>query len=390
MSVYRPKGSRFFVYDFERGGRRFSGSTRCSEKRAAERVEEGLIRDAERKAELKADIDAQGKGERPMTLEVATARYFDEVGRHHAAPKTTKKDLTRAALWFGPGRRLDDIRHEEVTRWVAARRGEYAWGRSEKKDEKHAEPKLLSNARVNRSTVDLLRKVFTRARDAWELTFPREPKWRKLRLPETGELVRELRQDDETRLVERLPAGYRDLWRFALASGQRLAECFLDWSQVDLAASQITVTKKGGKLHTFPISRKMKAILSAQPGDHKAGPIFWYVCRRAKRGGKGKTDLKVGQLYPVTYEGMKTAWKRAAKKLNLGLRFHDMRHTAATRLLRKSGNLKHAQKLLGHADIRTTAKFYAHVTVEDLRQAMDAESPMESPIIDTAKDRKAQ
>ena len=41
-------------------------------------------------------------------------------------------------------------------------------------------------------------------------------------------------------------------------------------------------------------------------------------------------------------------------------------------------------------DIKTTAKFYAHVTIDDLRQAMDAESPMASPIADGSKERKAQ
>jgi site-specific recombinase XerD len=67
-----------------------------------------------------------------------------------------------------------------------------------------------------------------------------------------------------------------------------------------------------------------------------------------------------------------------------------MRHTAATRLLSKSGNLKHVQTLLGHTDIKTTARFYAHVTVEDLRRALDAESPMTSPISEGSETRKAQ
>ncbi|EHS52593.1 integrase family protein [Rhizobium sp. PDO1-076] len=39
-------------------------------------------------------------------------------------------------------------------------------------------------------------------------------------------------------------------------------------------------------------------------------------------------------------------------------RFHDTRHTTATRILRAS-NLKVTQRLLGHADIATTTK-YAH------------------------------
>jgi integrase len=112
-----------------------------------------------------------------------------------------------------------------------------------------------------------------------------------------------------------------------------------------LVAGMITITKKGGKLHVFPISREMRAILSAQPGN-RVGPVFWYVCRRAS------IKRRVGSHYPVTYEGMKTAWRRTAKRLNIALRFHDMRHTAATRLLRRSGNLKFAQQLVACANVR--------------------------------------
>ncbi len=59
-------------------------------------------------------------------------------------------------------------------------------------------------------------------------------------------------------------------------------------------------------------------------------------------------------------------------------RFHDTRHTAATRILRVS-NLRVAQKLLGHEDIKTTTK-YAHAMVEDIRNGLDAMSPTESAL----------
>jgi Phage integrase family len=38
---------------------------------------------------------------------------------------------------------------------------------------------------------------------------------------------------------------------------------------------------------------------------------------------------------------------------------HEARHTAITDFLRRSGNLKLAQMLAGHADIGTTANIYA-------------------------------
>jgi site-specific recombinase XerC len=55
----------------------------------------------------------------------------------------------------------------------------------------------------------------------------------------------------------------------------------------------------------------------------------------------------------------------------LDYRFHDNRHTAATSILRATGNLKAVQKLLRHSDVSTTAK-YAHALIDDVRDAMEA------------------
>lgn len=81
-----------------------------------------------------------------------------------------------------------------------------------------------------------------------------------------------------------------------------------------------------------------------------------------------------GERYPITYEGLKTAWRRhGARKAGIeDFRLHDMRHTAAIRLGRKA-NIKVVQKLLRHTDIATTAK-YMHVFDEDVRAAMEAET----------------
>jgi site-specific recombinase XerD len=48
------------------------------------------------------------------------------------------------------------------------------------------------------------------------------------------------------------------------------------------------------------------------------------------------------------------------------LAMHEARHTAITEFVRKTGNLKLAQMLAGHADIGTTANIYAHLDTTDL------------------------
>jgi len=50
---------------------------------------------------------------------------------------------------------------------------------------------------------------------------------------------------------------------------------------------------------------------------------------------------------------------------------HALRHTAATKLMRRTGNAKLVQKYLGHSDVATTLRFYVDVFPEDLKQAAE-------------------
>jgi integrase len=49
--------------------------------------------------------------------------------------------------------------------------------------------------------------------------------------------------------------------------------------------------------------------------------------------------------------------------------FHTFRHSAASFLNEQTGNLKLAQRFLGHADISTTANIYTHTSSESERDA---------------------
>ena len=71
-------------------------------RRAAERAEEGLILDAERKANLAKQAIAQARGEGPMTVAMAAARFFNEVGQHHAPLKPRSGIWTGLSIGSGP------------------------------------------------------------------------------------------------------------------------------------------------------------------------------------------------------------------------------------------------------------------------------------------------
>lgn len=50
------------------------------------------------------------------------------------------------------------------------------------------------------------------------------------------------------------------------------------------------------------------------------------------------------------------------------VRFHDLRHSCATFLLHSNTNMKNIQEWLGHSNFNTTAKFYAHVDINDKKR----------------------
>jgi site-specific recombinase XerD len=80
-----------------------------------------------------------------------------------------------------------------------------------------------------------------------------------------------------------------------------------------------------------------------------------------------------GERRPITDGGFKTHWRRYVRDAGIAedFRRHDTRHTAGTRYVRATGNLKGAQRLLGHTRIETTTR-YAHVLLEDIRAGQEA------------------
>jgi integrase len=161
---------------------------------------------------------------------------------------------------------------------------------------------------------------------------------------------------------------------FALMTGLRRAETLLRWSSVNWQAKTITTVGKGGRTVATPITSAVAAILEPLKGHHDEF-VFTYVAKRT-RGGQVR-----GNRYPITYEGSKTEWQRLRTRAGLqDFRFHDLRHTTATRLLRETKSLKLVQHALNHRDIATTAR-YAHVLDSEVADALQrlAESRKKSP-----------
>lgn len=112
-----------------------------------------------------------------------------------------------------------------------------------------------------------------------------------------------------------------------------------------------------------PITDALAAILEPLKGHHPTA-VFTYVCRRPKKG-----HWK-GERLPLTYAGAKSEWQAMRKRADVkGFRFHDVRHDFATKLLRRTGNLKLVSRALNHSDVKTTMR-YAHVLDGEIADAL--------------------
>lgn len=355
MSLYKSFKSPFYQYDFVINGRRFHGSTKVRNRKEAEII----LRELKRKA--KSDVEeAKRSGNGPLTLDIAAGRYWLEKGQHHRGSKDTWSNLNRLLEFFGPHRRLDEITDADVAALVAWRKSQDAKGRK----------KQVSNSTVNRSTTMMLKALFTRAKTVWRYNFPQEPCWREHMLSEPTERVRELHDYENDALEGAIRDDYAPWLEFARITGLRLAETLIRWSDVNWEAGQIRTLGKGGRYVTTPITDEVRAILEPLRGHHPEF-VFTYVCVKPRKGvAKGQARIK-GKRYPITYSGAKMAWRRAREKAAVtDLRFHDLRHDVATKLLRATGDLKLVQRTLNHSDIKVTAR-YAHVLDQDVAEALN-------------------
>ena len=141
-----------------------------------------------------------------------------------------------------------------------------------------------------------------------------------------------------------------------------------------------------------PLTQDMLVILANQP---KVGPfVFTYVALRTKPAfvdklGRKHPARKTGERYPITKTVIRRPWAAALAEAGVdAFRFHDLRHTRGTRILRATGNLKAAQRALAHRSINSTLR-YAHATDDDVRQALEASESRTIPEATNAAAKKA-
>jgi integrase len=269
-------------------------------------------------------------------------------GQHHKPDTGTLRSLEWLTREIGEATPLSEINGSLVGRLVAKRRADG-----------------VGPATVNRTMTEALRRVLNRAK-LWGETLP-VIEWRKFMLAEPKERVRELRSDEEAALFAALRLDYHPIVRFALLTGCRIAECvWLTWADVDWGGRVIWINGKGDKRASVPMPPSVRELLWPLQGHHPSA-VFTYVVRHPALGR--------GERRPIAYEGLVT--EIATARSRAGIRdfsFHDLRHTAATRVLRATGNLNTVKRMLRHENIKTTVK-YAHSQHDEGRGCRGSRSP---------------
>ncbi len=133
--------------------------------------------------------------------------------------------------------------------------------------------------------------------------------------------------------------------RISLRKGEIIS---LKWSNVDFDNGIILLkytNTKNKKSRRIPINSKPRQLLLEQ---------------KLKSGGSEYVFLSSQGTPYKRHDSLNGAFERACKMSNVtGLRFHDFRHEAATRMIEKGVSIIAVNKSLGHADSKTTMR-YAH------------------------------
>lgn len=169
---------------------------------------------------------------------------------------------------------------------------------------------------------------------------------------------RYLSLEEAQRLMERLRKSGRAealALRLLLLTGARKSEILkARWEHVNIEQRLLTIPlSKSGKPRHIVLSDAAIAVIRSIP---QINGSQWLFPGHAQ--GKPLSDLYL-------------FWNKIRKELGLrDVRIHDLRHTFASFLVNSGHSLYEVQKMLGHADPRTTMR-YAHLGQEALLAAAE-------------------
>lgn len=155
----------------------------------------------------------------------------------------------------------------------------------------------------------------------------------------------------------------------ALNTGMRYREVLsLRWTDVDLSARRVVIRHsktKAGTGRVIPLNDHSLAVLEFLNGRFPDQQPSHYLFASERYGVTG--DFASAHAYAADptkpIKSLKEAWERAKKVAGVICRFHDLRHTAATRMLEGGSPLLVVASILGWSPSTAArmAKRYCHI-----------------------------
>jgi len=335
MGLYKRKDSNVWWMSFTANGKSYRISTDTTDKKLADKI----------LAKVKTLI-TEGKW---FEVDVARSHSFDELMERYSREVITTKavrtqetnriQLSHLLSFFG-GLTLDKITPESISQYRFKR-----ISKGVKLQTVKYELVLLSHA-------------FNFAQREWQWVRSNPMKF--IKMPrQDNQIERWLTYEEQERLLPCCEDWLKQIVLFALNTGLRMNEIFeLTWKNVDMARKTVTVMEsKNKEKRTLPLNDNAVDILKTVLSESKVLNVEGYIFTL-----KGRKLIKQQLQY---------YFNKAVKQAKIAhFRFHDTRHTFATRLVQEGVDLYKVSKLLGHKDIKTTQR-YAHHYPESLRSAVD-------------------
>jgi len=169
----------------------------------------------------------------------------------------------------------------------------------------------------------------------------------------TSDIGREVSDEELQLLINHSPKVLKFQIEIAVNTGMRKGEIFsIRYDYCDLNRNiihlpkEVTKTRRG---RGVPISTELSSKIKAMKEISNSPYIF-----------PGKYSNELPQC------DNKRGWQRARRVSGVSCRFHDLRHTAATRKLRAGASMGNVSLVMGMGE-RVLRDIYQHLTVEDLR-----------------------
>ena len=324
MRIFKRKGSpNWWAQWYDQNGQRHRKSTGTNDK--------GLAQTLAGKWQQESFMEHHFGVIPDVPFQEALLRYAKERERENA--KTYQQSLKYRLQFL-----LNRFGKLNLSQFTAARLQDYAEERLETKKGETVQKELST-----------IRAILNKERREGRLSFvPPFPRIRK----ESGR-CRWLTVVEEQRLLAASAEHLKPLIAFALDTGGRRSELLeLDWCNVDLGQKRITFVKtKNGHNRTIRLTERAKTILEGL-GPKETGPVFTY-------GGKAMKEVT-------------SSFKRAREKAGLkDVRFHDLGHTFASRLVQQGVSLYEAMHLTGHKSVSMIQR-YAHLAPDYQEAAIAA------------------